>query len=308
MDDGEERLMKTDCARGVLEEAFEAKRQEILEFAASYTNGKSTKKIQEMIISAYNALEAQPYADVWMRDALSWWNIDSANELEENVFMRNMLLSVSAQLKELLNTAKENLNTALLPGGPLAYVPAIEADIELLGELCEAKSYAELRTQFGKMKFKTLGTSKKKDENPALRQRVKDARNDVKNAVTELFEKYFTADEGQIILENRICRRYIEAFFDLIRDFSRLYAEKKRSKNLMDYGDLEHFILEILLERNEDGTLKRTEAAKEIADSLDYVMIDEYQDSNDIQELILSAVSGNEDGRNNRYMVGDIKQ
>ena len=94
---------------------------------------------------------------------------------------------------------------------------------------------------------------------------------------------------------------------DLTEQFAKAFAEKKRSKNILDYADLEHFALEILVQQK-DGCLVRTDAARELSEQFREIMIDEYQDSNFIQEALLSAVSGEEDGRWNRFMVGDIKQ
>lgn len=84
-------------------------------------------------------------------------------------------------------------------------------------------------------------------------------------------------------------------------------CREKRSKNILDYADLEHFALEILVQQK-DGRLVRTDAARELSEQFREIMIDEYQDSNFIQEALLSAVSGEEEGRWNRFMVGDIKQ
>src|SRR5699024_4426882 len=94
----------------------------------------------------------------------------------------------------------------------------------------------------------------------------------------------------------------------LAEQFIDAFAAKKREKNLLDFADLEHFALEILVRKQEDGSLLRTEAAKELAAGFAEIMIDEYQDSNYVQEMLLTSVSGLEDGRYNIFMVGDVKQ
>lgn len=123
----------------------------------------------------------------------------------------------------------------------------------------------------------------------------------------KLKEQFFEKDSTEIAEEIADCREPIGVLIDLTEQFAKAFAEKKRSKNILDYADLEHFALEILVQQ-EDGRLVRTDAARELSEQFREIMIDEYQDSNFIQEALLSAVSGEEEGRWNRFMVGDIKQ
>lgn len=99
----------------------------------------------------------------------------------------------------------------------------------------------------------------------------------------------------------------MEQLLDLTMEFSRRYEEEKRRRNLCDFHDLEHLALKILVERK-DGNSQRTQAARDLADYFQQIMIDEYQDSNLVQEMILTSISGESDGRYNLFMVGDVKQ
>ena len=105
----------------------------------------------------------------------------------------------------------------------------------------------------------------------------------------------------------RLAGEPVGVLVDLTLRFMELYQEKKKEKNILDFADLEHYALEILVEHTEEGD-KRTNAAKELAEQFAEIMIDEYQDSNLVQEKLLSAVSGIEDGIYNIFMVGDVKQ
>ena len=136
---------------------------------------------------------------------------------------------------------------------------------------------------------------------------MKAKREETKKLLKGLQEQYFSRTEKEILEDLSVSRGSVKELIRLTLRFAELFAEKKRRKNLLDYSDLEHFALNILL-RKEDGRLVRTEAAKELAGQYREIMIDEYQDSNFIQEALLSAVSGEEDGVWNRFMVGDIKQ
>ena len=308
MEDGEQKLMMADCAKEVLEEAYGSDDRRALDFAVSYSIGKDSKKIQELIISAYNNISAQAWPKDWEKNALRWWNTCSVEELENLPEIRRTFDEAKDTVSELKKSAECNLKDALAPDGPSAYIKALEADIELLNYIAEAQTYNDMCQRLKESTFVNLGRSGKKGENEDLKNKIKNRRNTIKDETTALMAGMLVSDLNEIAAENKACKNHVEAFFSLLDDFTKCYSEKKRGKNLMDYGDLEHYALKILLERKEDGTVVRTAAAKEIADGLDYVMTDEYQDSNDIQELILWAVSGNDDGRNNRFMVGDIKQ
>lgn len=103
------------------------------------------------------------------------------------------------------------------------------------------------------------------------------------------------------------CRPMMEQLLDLTKEFADCYTQEKRKRNLCDFNDLEHLALQILMERKE-GTCTRTQAARDLADYYQYIMIDEYQDSNLVQEMILTGISGEPEGIHNLFMVGDVKQ
>ena len=157
------------------------------------------------------------------------------------------------------------------------------------------------------MKFKALSRKKADDVSEALKDQVKAERDACKKELQKLKEQFFEKDSAEIAEEIADCREPIGVLIDLTEQFAKAFAEKKRSKNILDYADLEHFALEILVQQ-EDSRLVRTDAARELSEQFREIMIDEYQDSNFIQEALLSAVSGEEEGRWNRFMVGDIKQ
>ena len=181
------------------------------------------------------------------------------------------------------------------------------SDQQMVEELLETESFDELVRAMAGMKFKALSRKKADDVSETLKDQVKAERDACKKELQKLKEQFFEKDSAAIAEEIADCREPIGVLIDLTEQFAKAFAEKKRSKNILDYADLEHFALEILVQQK-DGCLVRTDAARELSEQFREIMIDEYQDSNFIQEALLSAVSGEEDGRWNRFMVGDIKQ
>ena len=141
-----------------------------------------------------------------------------------------------------------------------------------------------------------------------LKEQVKAIRESEKDILKELGSRYFALSEEEIPQLLISCREPVEMLVELTREFIRRFGEKKREKNILDFTDMEHFALQILMEKEEDGSYKMSQAAKELSLKYDEVMVDEYQDSNLVQEMITTCVSGWAQGRKNIFMVGDVKQ
>lgn len=139
------------------------------------------------------------------------------------------------------------------------------------------------------------------------KKQVKDLRDTEKYIWKELEEHYFSQSEEHILEALKYCRKPMEGLARITLQFKAAFAEKKREKNVLDFSDMEHFALEILMKKEDEDLIPST-AAKELSARYEEVMVDEYQDSNLVQEMITNLVSGWADGRKNIFMVGDVKQ
>lgn len=111
-----------------------------------------------------------------------------------------------------------------------------------------------------------------------------------------LAEEFFYEPEDRALAHIRNCAEPVRVLTELTRRFGQLFTEKKRQKNLLDFGDMEHFALDILVKK-EGEKMIRTAAAEEFSDQFAEILIDEYQDSNLVQELLLTSVSRDRAGR-----------
>ena len=145
------------------------------------------------------------------------------------------------------------------------------------------------------------------EELKEIKEQAKELRDEEKEICKDLSTKFFNQKE-EILLELIACARVpLEGLAELTLQFKEAFARKKREKNLLDFTDIEHFALRILVEKV-DGELIPTQAARELSEKYEEVMVDEYQDSNFVQELITTMVSGWVEKRKNIFMVGDVKQ
>lgn len=185
------------------------------------------------------------------------------------------------------------------------YEEACEQDVELMEKLLSCSTYQNFYEELGKCKFATLGRAKDYIGSLEKQEQVKTERKKLKDGIGKLKSDCFALTFQEILEQLTLVQPSAEALAEVTERFIDAFAERKQDKNLVDFSDLEHFALEILVE---EETGKPTETAKEFQNAYEEIMIDEYQDSNYVQETILRAISREVVGQNNLFMVGDVKQ
>ena len=217
------------------------------------------------------------------------------------------LCTAAADALSAIRKAKE---TALLPGGPAAYKEALLSDEQQLEELASCTSVERFRELLEQISWARLPSRRSKamaDAEEELCQQVMDLRNNVKDAVKGLGKQYFQISDEEQFFQLRATAENVRVYVKLTLAFMERLEEKKRKKNILDFADQEHLALRILT-REEDGNLVPSETADVFADYFEEIMVDEYQDSNLVQEAVLESISKSRLGRDNRFMVGDVKQ
>ena len=277
-------------------------------FMDAYAPGKSDSRAEDLILKISEFAMSDPDPRQWLRNAADAYHVDTPQELSETDWMRDILKEAGMLAADAVRLAEQNLAAAGAAGGPGGYIPALESDLELAEELERCQSYGDFYQVLNGRKFAKLSSKKTAGEDPVLREKVKNDRNQFKTMIDSLRTDCFPRSEEEILEELCRMKPYAEELVRLTELFMDRFAEAKRQRNIADFSDLEHFALRILLEKQEDGTFRRTDAAKELAGQYAEVITDEYQDSNYIQEAILEAVSGTEEKRYDRFMVGDMKQ
>ena len=245
-----------------------------------------------------------------------------------------MMQEISALLQECKEQEKAALKVCEEPDGPYFYAVALEQDQELIAGLEQelasvvqtasepeqSVAPAEVESSVAKDAFEALAArvqgisyarmAAKKDDSVSAEKRelVKAMRERVKSLLGTLSEKYFASGPKQWLAECRQADAALCELVDLALLFGERLTEKKREKNLLDFEDMEHLALQILLKEEENGQMVPSDTALEYREQFVEILIDEYQDSNLVQEFLLQSISGEDDGRFNRFMVGDVKQ
>ena len=261
-----------------------------------------------MIWQVYEFSRSHPWPEEWLEECKKNYDIDTLEDLISSEWMKMICEQVDQTLKDLEMIRTEALKVANSPYGPWMYADALEQDGEILKQLSKGNDYAEYARRFLNIrKFAVLSRKKDEEVSDEKREQVKLLRDQIKKGIASLQEQYFYQSPQEMLEELKAGKVSAQMLLMLASEFGLRFTEKKRERNLLDFSDLEHLALQILVKK-ENGNVVPGEAALAFSKQFEEIMIDEYQDSNMVQELILTSISRCSMGQNNLFMVGDVKQ
>lgn len=307
-DEGELEMLKADVAEEVLEACYAEADPEFVSFVETYASGKTDEGIADLIWKLCEYASSSPWPEEWLKEAKKNYQIHSWEELEKTPWMQCILEDIGNTLQELASAAEENLQLVQEEHGPYTYAPTVEEDYAGITYMAQAESYEEMSSRIHVVNFNRLSTKKGEGIDPLLREQVKANRDQLKKSIKNLKELYFFASPDRMIHMMQACEKPVGKMIDLAMAFTETFQKRKREKNLLDFSDLEHLALSVLVKREADGTIAPSPAARELSEQFDEILIDEYQDSNLVQEYLLTQVSALVRNEYNVFMVGDVKQ
>ena len=309
-DEGELKLLRGDVVKALLEEHYAQKDEKFQKFVECFATGKSDENLGDLIQKLYEMAMSNPFPEEWLQKCLGDYRIESLEELRETEWMKMLWDAVGDELQEAELLIREARNVCAEADGPYLYEDALNSDLILvrdLQELAEKRDYNGTVKVLVKPAFARLSTKKALDVEEQKKQRVKELRDEEKGILKELGQRYFQSSEEEILEMIRYVREPIEILIELTIQFMEQFGTAKREKNILDFTDMEHFALQILMTK-EGEEIHMSQAARELSAKYDEVLVDEYQDSNFVQELLTTAVSGWINQKKNIFMVGDVKQ
>ena len=309
-DEGELKLLRGDVVKALLEEHYAQKDEKFQKFVECFATGKSDENLGDLIQKLYEMAMSNPFPEEWLQKCLEDYRIESLEELREAEWMKMLWDAVGDELQEAELLIREARNVCAEADGPYLYEDALNSDLILvrdLQELAEKRNYNGTVKALVKPAFARLSTKKAPDVEEQKKQRVKELRDEEKGILKELGQRYFQSSEEEILEMIRYVREPIEMLVELTVQFMEQFGAAKREKNILDFTDMEHFALQILMTK-EGEEIHMSQAARELSAKYDEVLVDEYQDSNFVQELLTTAVSGWINQKKNIFMVGDVKQ
>ena len=310
-DETECTLIKQDVLIELFEDKYDKEDEDFLNLIEAYCTNRDDERLKEIVLKLYNFSMSGPWPSVWLREKAQEFNINSLDELEKASWYK--VLKESLYLD--LNNAKNGLDEAIkiceedsdLAPYLLTLKPelnGIENAINSLNLNLEQIYKAIKDIEFA-YRIKTV---KKGLGDELDKKKVKSLRDDVKKKINQIKGGVFSVSLDETL--NGIKNMYpiIKSLTELVIEFSDRYVKKKMERVILDFNDLEHLCLKILTCNDENGEVYASSVAQKFREKFEEVLVDEYQDSNNVQETIISMVSRKDLDNPNVFMVGDVKQ
>ena len=278
--------------------------------------------LEQHILNLSRYAGSFPWSAEWLEERKTDYAAGDMEALVRSDYGTYLTERVNRVLQGCTEKLREVKKLCELPDGPYMYGELTEAEIEQLERLTSCKDLEEQAAKVPTVTFGRLPSKKDDSVDPAKRELAKAIRNSVKDTLNDLSESYFKTPLELAVEQGKACREPLRMLLDLVLEFDRRLLAAKQERHLIDFSDMEHYALQILLKREKveetggTGTdhaetkyrIVPSDVAMEYRQYFQEILIDEYQDSNLVQEYLLSAISGEEEGRYNRFMVGDVKQ
>lgn len=304
-DEGELKLLREDVLGRVLEQNYEEPSEAFSDFVEGYASGRTDAALNEMILQLYEFSRSYPWPEKWLDSFVGIYRIENREELDRAEWLAPLTQNIRFVLKDCEQLLKQALAVTQQDDGPYMYEKAVRSDLEKYESLSKLTSFSELSGALSDIKYDRLASSRGFEGDPDKLELVKSLREQAKDVVKKLCKQYFFCSPEMMIEQLERTEPMLEEVVRLTKQFAEEFAAAKRRKNLVDFHDVEHFALQILVDKE---TEKAKKTAEEFRDTFEEIMIDEYQDSNEVQETLLRSISREERGENNIFMVGDVKQ
>lgn len=300
-DSSEIKLLQKDVLGTVLEKAYEEQEPDFLALSESVSDSRSDEKLEEIVIQLYEFAISYPDPKTWLHTCEQVYRAESYEEIMDTDWMRELYVYLEQMLAYVEEKNEEILEEI---NGYSEYMEVFMYYNGILRSLRANMDYEHWYHVLENVKTPMLPRGKKAMDDSSLRSKITVYRDEIKETLAEWKKNCFVQRPEELLEDLRNCRPVMTALIRLTIQFMEQFKEEKRSRNIMDFSDLEHEALKVLVD--EEG--EPTEAAREYAAAFYEILIDEYQDSNLLQETLLQAVSKKCFGEHNIFMVGDPKQ
>ena len=298
-DTAEVELLKTDVIEEVFEQKYLDQDKGFLKLIDTYTGYRGDEALVELILNIYKYIQSSPFPEKWLEEKVEMFNIESDKDFSETIWGKIILQETKNIIQECIIKLNKIKNDTLKFVELDKYSETLSQDINELTYIYEnSNNWDKAYQNILNMNWKKWPIDRKVTID--LKNEAKDIRDKVRKQFAGI---EITYNSKEAIQDIRDMYEILKEIQKLVMEFSIAFAEKKREKNIIDFNDIEHFALKILLRQNEKG-VEATEVAKKYREKFAEIAIDEYQDSNLVQEYILNSISNGK----NIFMVGDVKQ
>lgn len=311
-DEMEMDLLKQDVIDQLFEDAYGQEgdaQEQFFTVVDMFTNDRSDTQIEQLLLSLHTFSMQHPWPEVWLDTLLHMYEVEETATLAESMpwltILEDALLD---ECEGIYSQLQQAMDIAMLPDGPYHYVDALEADMQIVqGILDRIDDWEAMRLFVNDQKLKAL-SRKKVECDEDKKDKIKAIRDQFRKALQKMKEAFFNRPLSSHLVDLQQLHPYVETLVELVKEFTVRFQQAKKDRALVDFTDLEHFCLQILLdEASTADHIIPSAIAHHYKEQFKEVLVDEYQDINLVQETILQLVS-DQTGHGNMFMVGDVKQ
>ena len=304
-------LLKQEVLENLLKEAYENNTYGIFDLSDFFSDDKSDAGLQDKVLSLYEFAMSQSNPDGWMRRAVEPYKAAQKQDLRDTLWGRAMWDDQQAEIDRIADRIEAMEPLLESPVGPKKWDKVYQEQLAALAQLKGAQTWSDMvdvcrnLDTFTKASFTSLGKALEKGEvDGALADEFKSLGSQNKDSLKGMKNGLFHIDEA--VLQQQFKDQYplIHNLVELTIAFHKAYDEAKKEQGIMDFSDLEHLCLALLVEPGTEDDPQPSEVALELQDTFKEIMVDEYQDTNGVQETIINLISRVD----NRFYVGDVKQ
>lgn len=295
-DSMESDLLKLEILEDVFEAAYEKGEPGFLDLVEAFGSSKSDNSLQELVLRAYEFARCKPYPREWLEARASDFNLGE-EEFSHSVWVRSVMEQITVQIQAADDLLQQALELCYRPGGPAVYADVMLDDRRMVEELLQTLSRANIFDLYAALNGINHARLPRvsKDVDPDLKDKAKELRDEAKKLIRRVNDDFLFKEPSRLLSDLNDIYPLMDEFGKLVLAFDDEYQRRKADKGLLDFNDLEHYALTIL---------SHPEAAANYRQKYQYLFVDEYQDSNEVQETLINCIKQD----NNVFLVGDIKQ
>ncbi|HAU5188098.1 TPA: helicase-exonuclease AddAB subunit AddA [Clostridioides difficile] len=307
-------ILKQEAIEEVFEDLYEERDEGFLNLVESYAERGGDKEVQDIILGIYSFAMASPEPKKWLIDSAERFNIDENFDFSQSIWARAILDTVKIEINGLCLNMERALKEVESIEELETFAEKLSAEYKKIVDISQAcnKSWDETYKKMSSMSFENYvkGVKRISKDAPSYikesKEKAKTIRDKTKKSLESIVSATFNKDNDSIREEIKYLYNIVKPISNIVLRFEEEYSNKKREKGIIDFNDIEHFALNILTDVDEKGNIVPSDIAVGYRNEFYEIFIDEYQDSNLVQEVLLKAVANTETP--NRFMVGDVKQ
>ena len=301
-DTGELSVMRGDAMRLTLDLLYEKKDPKFHALVETFASARDDSKLENNIYQLYDFLRSHPFPDRWLKEKLSYYT--DFNDVADSVWGK-IISEYTREAADYLTLLYERAVDAIsldekLYDKMFPLFDTYRVFCERLQKAASEQGWNDIRDILLSFDQGRLSTPRGYADNP-YKIAAASARDLFKDTVKTL-QKLYAQEEAMCLYDIERLKDFAEQIFSAVTLFEEHYAMLKKESGVADYADIEHWVLSLILDKD---TAEPTPVAREIGSRFDYIMVDEYQDANEVQDTIFKTVSRNEE---NLFVVGDVKQ